>query len=1608
MVRPKNSQPSTSSDDGGCSDNDDYGLSGFSEQRPQTDNGFEFEDMDVNEENDYDGFEDADDRYDGEEGEEDSEDGEDEDGEDDEDDEEEEISPHDFIGRLLQSRIGRQDDGDFFRAFGGTNGDDSHQSFTDVIQRLVNSGGGGIISNMGRDSEMDRLIQDLNQRDDTFLILETLNELSSKLLMMNGITAERVIPANKLARSLVGLMSDPSLAEELELQLVACRCLYNFLEVNQDFIHDVINNDAIETLCHKLNEITYIDLTEQALQTLEMISRDLVSHSQIIEHNGLMACLQYLDFLTIHSQRKCLTIVANACTNVVYDNFSSVNEVFENISTVVKNHSDPAVLEHAWLAISRIIHSFKSYPDLLEKLFLSRSDLLNELVQIIVASSNKTSDQSSSKVPVNFSSCISLVKSLIILCSTSVDISALLLTDIAVGESIIKALNRYRKTDTNLHSASADIISVEVIMAAPTELVSQFLSLIGYLLPIAYTPQETPFLKNSYEEQTERTELKEKRIELYSEVIHSSYVKFVNEIWSLLINGFQASMDFEVRRKVLINLFRVVKFFNTAEDLKKVNDVHLLSNLLASIVNQSKLGIKDLGYKHKMSSMSHNPHNENENQTENEFVDNHKYNYHKTNNETDDENDEEEDVEMVDDDDRDSTSKLNANISLLSSSLIMLNLIRSNSKDFIEAFEKEGLISDVLSICTTLKTAGLSDPNDDYEKSRPFSPAYSYRYIDMELTKDYEYKLTSARLYNKLLHVTCEIEDTYNDYKKLGDSLAASVSARALEELKQVVGSDGAKSRDQWTDVWAKFKTTFDHNLSSFELISSGFIGTLTDLFTHSTEADLAYTTFMASFFVPPRDEDSLSPAEVLVERLQEALTRSESFEILSAGGNTTRFASSVYYDNSQTAGMAKQIKLRLVPNGTTNLPGPMQNMVLSVHAIATFSSIDTFLKQRLSIFDQLMGRGHGSRDEDMSLDDSSARNGDDSIDDGGELTDDVSNDQMDVDNAKYNDVEFLINGEVIPNETTIYGAIYRSLQGGPDEVIDASKVWNTVHSISFRKAETSVEATATPLYGAGNDAKELQNYDSVTISILRLLKVLFGMNSGVASAGASTGTSTRAISKDKFMNWKLSVKLNRQLEEPLIVASGTLPGWALHITRQFPFMFPLDTRIFFLQSTSFGYSRLIHQWQIRTNQETDAGTQRAQLGRPSRHKVRISRKSMLQSAIKVLGLYGSTPGVLEIEYFDEVGSGLGPTLEFYSSVSKEFSKRKLDLWRDDSPHEDGEDYVHSSTGLFPAPLSPEQLATDSGKKKLYFYSMLGKFIARALLDSRIIDFKFNPLFLKLVEIFSGDDVTRELKRLSNLNSLRMVDPYLAESMAHLQRYGVGGSGDVGDGAGAAEGSGGDSANANGSGDGTLEDLSLIFTLPGYPHYELVPDGDNVALTTANIDQYINKVIETTLYSGVISQVKAFMEGFSKVFPINSLVVFSPDELVELFGNAEEDWSYTTIFSSINANHGYNKDSDTIKCLVKLLVEFNDIEKRSFLQFLTGAPKLPIGGFKSLKPELTVVRKYPESNMKDDDYLPSVMTCANYLKLPDYSNEKIMKERLLQAVNEGAGAFLLS
>lgn len=47
---------------------------------------------------------------------------------------------------------------------------------------------------------------------------------------------------------------------------------------------------------------------------------------------------------------------------------------------------------------------------------------------------------------------------------------------------------------------------------------------------------------------------------------------------------------------------------------------------------------------------------------------------------------------------------------------------------------------------------------------------------------------------------------------------------------------------------------------------------------------------------------------------------------------------------------------------------------------------------------------------------------------------------------------------------------------------------------------------------------------------------------------------------------------------------------------------------------------------------------------------------------------------------------------------------------------------------------------------------------------------------------------------------------------------------------------------------------------------------------------------------------------------------------------------------SIKADHGFNMDSASVRNLLQTMSEFDLQQRRGFLQFVTGSPKLPIGG----------------------------------------------------------------
>jgi len=376
--------------------------------------------------------------------------------------------------------------------------------------------------------------------------------------------------------------------------------------------------------------------------------------------------------------------------------------------------------------------------------------------------------------------------------------------------------------------------------------------------------------------------------------------------------------------------------------------------------------------------------------------------------------------------------------------------------------------------------------------------------------------------------------------------------------------------------------------------------------------------------------------------------------------------------------------------------------------------------------------------------------------------------------------ISFFIGDHEISPSSLIFEALYKYEQEKTNNYDLNPNVWNQTYTVTYKKTSSkprlssSVNSTLSSEGSVHDIHLPFRSYhdiclnaDQETISVLRLLGILNEFNSRHVKIldwiNDYTGDVSHIFKAPPrlFINSKITAKMKRQLDEPLIVASRVLPRWCNTICYDFPFLLPFDSRLTYLQIRSFGYSRNMARWQqMASSASLSPNGAGSILGRIQRQKIRISRRKILESMIKAMELYGSTQALLEVEFFDEVGTGLGPTLEFFSQVCLEIrrssgfkwtpSNTECCIWRNDSSYRreanvaEGHDYLNV---LFPHPYG-------SKYQRKYFYvnlifreisglvKSIGTLVAKALLDSRTLDLPFSPVFIEM-SVFGPSTVSK-------------------------------------------------------------------------------------------------------------------------------------------------------------------------------------------------------------------------------------------------------------------------
>ncbi|KAK5970210.1 E3 ubiquitin-protein ligase hecd-1 [Trichostrongylus colubriformis] len=529
-------------------------------------------------------------------------------------------------------------------------------------------------------------------------------------------------------------------------------------------------------------------------------------------------------------------------------------------------------------------------------------------------------------------------------------------------------------------------------------------------------------------------------------------------------------------------------------------------------------------------------------------------------------------------------------------------------------------------------------------------------------------------------------------------------------------------------------------------------------------------------------------------------------------------------------------------------------------------------------------------------------------------------------------------------------------------------------------------------------------------------------------------------ISPQVFISDKLTLKLTQELSDALVVAARAMPDWCSRLIYGYPCLFSAETKNMYMQATAFGVSRTIVWLQSRRDAALDRARGAAQgstssatrphdryqeyrVGRLKHERIKVTRSEehLLEQAIRVMKFHADRKAVLEIEYVGEEGTGLGPTLEFYALVAAELQRKALAIWLCDDMDEHqlkmeereldlGEGkkppgfYVRRAGGLFPAPLPPH---TDEVRRASEMFRVLGIFLAKVLQDGRLVDLPLARPFLKLiVSPHLSEAEEPSLDRVLSLDDFEEVHPvkggFLKELRALAQRKRAIENEPMLD----REAKRRKIDELKLCIHGTrcrVEDLALNFTVNppssvfDYEEMELVEGGADMDVTMDNVELYVQKCADFYLNTGIINQMRAFRDGFDRVFGLRALRSYSPEEVQRLLSGEQcPEWTREDVLNYTEPKLGYTKDSPGFLRFVDVMVELNPQERKNFLQFATGCSSLPPGGLANLHPRLTVVRKVESG----DGSYPSVNTCVHYLKLPEYSSADILRERLLTAVNE--------
>lgn len=281
---------------------------------------------------------------------------------------------------------------------------------------------------------------------------------------------------------------------------------------------------------------------------------------------------------------------------------------------------------------------------------------------------------------------------------------------------------------------------------------------------------------------------------------------------------------------------------------------------------------------------------------------------------------------------------------------------------------------------------------------------------------------------------------------------------------------------------------------------------------------------------------------------------------------------------------------------------------------------------------------------------------------------------------------------------------------------------------------------------------------------------------------------------------------------------------------------------------------------------------------------------------------------------------------------------------------------------------NPSSKFVHGGDMSIKLFEFLGRILGKALYEGITIQPQFAHLFLSFLR---GDHNYLHL-----LTDLSTIDKQLYNNLMFLKTY-----------------------------DGDAADLCLTFTVAnddfGVTEQNLIPNGADVEVTNGNKRRYIYLVAKHHVCDRIKEQSDAFTRGLWEVIDRSWLRLFNEPELQVLISGASDGKiDVSDMKSNSKYTGGYSQLDRNIVRFWSVVSSLTPKQQADLLRFVTSCERPPPLGFSSMNPPFTIQRV---GIMRDGDKLPSASTCFNTLKLPTYSSEKVLKERLIYAIESKSG-----